>query len=112
VAVALVTLAYAGPMFAVSSVAESDTAFNLVFRLGLIPMFLFSGTFFPVEQLPGWMQPVAYVIPLWHGASLARDCTLGTLSFWPSVGHVAYLLLWIVVGGYLAHRTLRRRMVV
>ncbi|WP_426566582.1 ABC transporter permease [Angustibacter sp. McL0619] len=112
VAVALVTLAYAGPMFAISSRAETDTTFNLVFRLGLVPMFLFSGTFFPVDQLPAWMQPVAFLIPLWHGSSLARDATLGTMSFWPDLVHVAYLLLWVVVGGYLAHRTLRRRMVV
>lgn len=111
-AVVLVTLAYAAPMFAISAHAETDTTFNLVFRLGVVPMFLFSGTFFPVEQLPSWMHPVAYVVPLWHGASLARDATLGTTQLWPDVGHVAYLLLWIAVGGWLAVRTLRRRMVV
>ena len=112
VAVVLVTLAYAGPMFAIAARAETDTSFTLVFRLGLVPMFLFSGTFFPVDQLPGWMQPIAYVIPLWHGSSLARDATLGTMTFWPDLAHVAYLLLWVVVGAYLAQRTLRRRMVV
>jgi lipooligosaccharide transport system permease protein len=111
-AVVLVTLAYAAPMFAISAHAETDTTFNLVFRLGVVPMFLFSGTFFPVEQLPSWMHPVAYVVPLWHGASLARDATLGTTQLWPDVAHVAYLLLWIAVGGWLAVRTLRRRMVV
>jgi len=112
VVVVLVTLAYAGPMFAISARAENDTTFNLVFRLGLVPMFLFSGTFFPVSQLPAWMHPVAYVIPLWHGSSLARDATLGSLSAWSDLGHVAYLLLWAAVGGWLAVRTLRRRMVV
>jgi lipooligosaccharide transport system permease protein len=112
VAVLLVTLAYAGPMFAISTRAENDTTFNLVFRLGLVPMFLFSGTFFPVEQLPGWMHPVAYVIPLWHGSSLARDATLGTLHGWADLGHVAYLLLWVAGGLWLAVRGLRRRMVV
>ena len=111
-AVVLVTLAYAAPMFAISAHAETDTTFNLVFRLGIVPMFLFSGTFFPVEQLPAWMHPVAYVVPLWHGAALARDATLGTVHLGPDAGHVAYLLLWIVVGGWLAIRTLRRRMVV
>jgi lipooligosaccharide transport system permease protein len=111
-AVVLVTLAYAAPMFAISAHAETDTTFNLVFRLGLVPMFLFSGTFFPVEQLPAWMHPVAYVVPLWHGAALARDATLGTMHLAPDVGHVAYLLLWVVAGGWLAIRTLRRRMVV
>jgi lipooligosaccharide transport system permease protein len=112
VVVVLVTLAYAGPMFAISSRAETDTTFNLVFRLGLVPMFLFSGTFFPVEQLPGWMHPVAYVVPLWHGSTLARGATLGDLTLWPAVGHVAYLLLWVVAGFWLARRNLARRMVV
>lgn len=112
VVVLLVTLAYAGPMFAISTRAETDTTFNLVFRLGLVPMFLFSGTFFPVEQLPAWMHPVAYVIPLWHGSSLARDLTLGMVHGWADLGHVAYLLLWAGVGLWLAVRGLRRRMVV
>ncbi len=112
VPVVLVTLAYAGPMFAVAARAETDTTFTLVFRLALMPMFLFSGTFFPVDQLPAWMHPVAYVVPLWHGASLARDATLGTLSLWADVGHVGYLLLWVLVGAWLAERTLHRRLVV
>ena len=112
VAVALVTVAYAAPMFALSANAETDTSFTLVFRLGVIPMFLFSGTFFPVEQLPGWLQPVAYVVPLFHGSSLARDATLGTMAWGPDLLHVGYLLLWVVVGGWLAIYSLRRRMVV
>lgn len=112
VAVLLVTAAYAAPMFALSANAQTDISFTMVFRLGVIPMFLFSGTFFPVTQLPHWLQPVAYVVPLFHGSSLARDATLGTMSWGPDLFHVAYLLLWIVVGGWLAVRSLRRRMVV
>ncbi|HET8970880.1 MAG TPA: ABC transporter permease, partial [Candidatus Nanopelagicales bacterium] len=112
VAVLLVTVAYAAPMFALSANAQTDTSFTMVFRLGVIPMFLFSGTFFPVSQLPDALQPVAYVIPLWHGSSLARDATLGTLSWAPDLLHVGYLLLWAVVGYWLAARVLRRRMVV
>ena len=112
VAVLLVTVAYAAPMFAISAHVETDTSFTLVFRLGVIPMFLFSGTFFPVSQLPDAIEPIAYVIPLWHGSSLARDATLGTLSWGMDLLHVGYLLLWCVVGGWLAVRTLRHRMVV
>lgn len=112
VAVLLVTVAYATPMYAIAARVETDTSFTLVFRLGVIPMFLFSGTFFPVSQLPAVIQPVAYVIPLWHGSSLARDATLGTLSWGMDLVHAGYLLLWCVVGGWLAVGTLRRRMVV
>jgi lipooligosaccharide transport system permease protein len=112
VAVVLVTLAYAGPMFALSSSVQVDTSFTLVFRLGVIPMFLFSGTFFPVDQLPQALQPIAYVVPLWHGATFARDATLGTMAWGPDLLHLLYLLLWVVVGGWLAVRRLRLRMVV
>lgn len=112
VAVLLVTAAYAAPVFALSANAQTDTSFTLLFRLGVIPMFLFSGTFFPVTQLPQWLQPVAYVVPLFHGSSLARDATLGTMSWGPDLVHVSYLLLWIVAGGWLAVASLRRRMVV
>ncbi|GMA85475.1 transport permease protein [Angustibacter aerolatus] len=111
-AVVLVTAAYTGPMFAVAARAESDVSFTLVFRLVLIPMFLFSGTFFPVSQAPDWLEPLAWVVPLWHGSSLARDATLGTWSGWADVGHVAYLLVWVAAGWVLATRALRRRMVV
>lgn len=112
IAVLLVTVAYAAPMFAVSARAETDTAFTLVARLVVIPMFLFSGAFFPVEQLPDWLQPIVQVVPLYHGTELARDATLGTLSWGPDLLHVVYLLLWVVVGGWLAVRSLTRRMVV
>ena len=47
-------------------------AFSVIYRFGLIPLFLFSGTFFPISQLPGWLQPVAYATPLYHGVALCR----------------------------------------
>lgn len=111
-AVVLVTLAYAAPMFALSAHSQNDARFTIVFRVALIPMFLFSGTFFPIQQLPDWLQPATAVVPLWHACELARDATLGRLELLPVLAHVAYLLLWIVVGGWLAVRTLHRRMVV
>jgi lipooligosaccharide transport system permease protein len=112
VAVLLVALAYAGPMFALAANAQTDISFSIVFRLGIIPMFLFSGTFFPVSQLPHAVQWIAYLVPLYHGSSLARDATLGTLSWGPDLVHVGYLLLWAVAGTVLATRVLQRRMVV
>ena len=54
-----------------------DTSFAVVFRFGMIPLFLFSGTFFPVTQLPAWLRPVAYLTPLWHGVALCRALCLG-----------------------------------
>ena len=57
-----------------------DTSFAVIFRFGMIPLFLFSGTFFPVTQLPAWLRPVAYVTPLWHGVALCRSLSLGTAT--------------------------------
>ncbi len=107
----LVALAFAAPVFAFSTYLNDDTGFNILFRLVMIPLFLFSGTFFPITQLPGVVQVLARITPLWHGVQLARDATLGRLG--PTdVGHAAYLLLWVAVGGAWALHGLRRRMLV
>lgn len=108
----LVALAHAAPTYTLASRIDNDVPFSLVFRLVVTPLFLFSGTFFPVSQLPGWLQPVAWATPVWHGVELARSLTLGRAETWPALGHVAYLAAWCVAGTLLARRGLRRRMVV
>jgi lipooligosaccharide transport system permease protein len=50
--------------------------FNLPIFLGITPMFLFSGTFFPLHNLPDWAQHVAQFLPLTHLVLLARGCAL------------------------------------
>jgi lipooligosaccharide transport system permease protein len=109
--VVLVGLAYSGPVSAFAAWLERDEGFNALFRFGIIPMFLFSGTFFPVTRLPIPFREIAYATPLWHGVDLTRQLTLGTATLWRSLGHVAYLLLWIAAGHVLALRTFRRRLV-
>jgi lipooligosaccharide transport system permease protein len=106
----LVGLAFAAPISALSAWAENEV-FNPLFRFAITPMFLFSGTFFPVTRLPRGLREVAYATPLWHGVDLMRHLTLGTARVLPSLGHVAYLALWIVVGHVLARRTFTRRLV-
>jgi lipooligosaccharide transport system permease protein len=107
----LLGLAHAGPISAFSAWLERDEGFNALFRFGVMPMFLFSGTFFPVTRLPHPFREVAYATPLWHGVDLMRHLTLGTARTLPSLGHVAYLVLWIAVGHVLARRTFTRRLV-
>lgn len=107
----LVGLAFAAPVFAFSTYLNTDTGFNILFRLVMIPLFLFSGTFFPISQLPGVVQVLARVTPLWHGVQLARDATLGRLGV-SDLGHAAYLGLWVAVGTAWAVHGLRRRMLV
>lgn len=111
-AVALLSLAYAAPMYALSTRAENDMPFGLVFRLVVIPTFLFAGAFFPTSQLPRAVQLVVQVLPAWHGVELCRDATLGTGTVAGIVVHVAYLLVWAGGGAWLALRGLRTRMVV
>jgi lipooligosaccharide transport system permease protein len=112
VPVAVLTgLAFAAPLdaFAVSR-KNNDQAFNVIFRFGMIPLFLFSGTFFPVTQLPGWIRPVAYATPLWHGVALCRALSLGRADLVGSLGHIAYLTAIAILGLIAGERTYRRRL--
>ena len=66
---ALTGLAFATPIMAFTATQKTPEKFNAVFRFGITPLFLFSGTFFPVEQLPTLLQAVAWLTPLWHGVA-------------------------------------------
>ena len=104
-------MAFAGPVVAYAATVENEGGgFNVIFRFIVVPMTLFSGTMFPVSQLPGWIRPVAWVTPLWHGTELARGAALNTLSFWPAAGHVAYLLAMFAVGAWFARAKFRARL--
>jgi lipooligosaccharide transport system permease protein len=105
-------MAFAAPIAAFAATQDKDAAFTAIYRLGLIPLFLFSGTFFPVSQLPGWLQPVAYGLPLYHGVALCRGLVLGGLPFWPSVGDAAYLVALVGLGYWAAEHTFKKRLVV
>lgn len=109
--VVLCGLAYATPVMAFTGSLEQEGALAGLFRFGLVPMFLLSGTFFPLEQLPAWLQRVAQVVPLWHAIELVRGITLAQPMSWPWSAHVGYLALWTVVGAVLATWVFRRRLV-
>jgi lipooligosaccharide transport system permease protein len=98
------------PMAAYASYVEQDRSFPPIFRFLVVPMFLFSGTFFPVDRMPLLFELVAYATPLWHAVELCRGLTLGTVDLLPAAGHVGYLLLWSVGGFLLARRSYRRRL--
>src|SRR6202020_775147 len=94
----LTGLAFAAPIEAWAITVLKDTSFALIFRFGLIPLFLFSGTFFPVSQLPGWAQPIAYATPLWHGVALCRSLSLGTATIGEALLHIGYLAALTAAG--------------
>jgi lipooligosaccharide transport system permease protein len=93
-----------------AGVAHEGNEFNALFRFGIVPLFLFSGTFFPVSRLPLPLEWIAYATPLWHGVALCRDLTLGRGTVLADVGHAAYLAAWTVVFGLLAYRAYRARL--
>jgi lipooligosaccharide transport system permease protein len=102
-AAVLCAIAFAAPVTALSASLRSEgQTFNVLFRFVVTPMFLFSGTFYPISQLPGWAQALAHVSPLWHGTELARDAAIGGLSLGAVLGHLAFLLVWLIVGVGLA----------
>lgn len=106
----LTGMAYATVIFAFSVRQDTDGGFAMLFRFAIMPMFLFSGTFFPVSQLPGWLEPVAWVTPLWHGVELCRSLALGTPQMVPALLHVGYLAVWSVAGFVVARRCFERRL--
>jgi lipooligosaccharide transport system permease protein len=106
----LIGLAFSAPMAAYAATCENDGAFVVVNRFVIIPMFLFSGTFFPVSQLPTALEWVAYATPLWHGVDLCRSLTLGRVH-WPlALAHVLYLAAWGAAGLAFALHTYRQRL--
>jgi lipooligosaccharide transport system permease protein len=107
----LLGLAFAAPVYAFSAGLKDESAFALVFRLGMIPLFLFSGAFFPIGNLAAPLAALARLTPLWHGVDLTRMLTLGHVD-WPLAGvHVAYLSVLAVAGWCWAVRRLSRRLI-
>jgi lipooligosaccharide transport system permease protein len=109
-AAVLVGLAFAAPIMAFAATRETDNSFAVLNRFVVLPLFLFSGTFFPISQLPTWTHPVAYVTPLWHGVQLCRGLDLGHVSVPALMGHTAVLLAYTATGVVAALRTYRGRL--
>lgn len=109
----LTGLAFSTPLFWFAASTNNEENFSTIFRLVVTPLMLFSGTFFPIDQLPVWLQPLAWITPLWHGTELARPSFLGDplgaghSGWW--VVHLAALTAYVVVGAWGARRALSAR---
>jgi len=112
-AAVLTGMAFAGPIAAFSATQKTPNRFTTIFRFGITPLFLFSGTFFPISSLPAALQVFAWFTPLFHGVALTRGLSLGTIADDPvaAVIHVTYLTTLAVVGGWLTVRNIGRRLV-
>lgn len=111
----LTGLAFSAPIAAFSATQRTPDRFAAIFRFLITPLFIFSGTFFPVEALPPFLQPLAWLTPLYHGAVLARGLSLGTFGTNPTpelaLIHLAILVGFIVVGTFAAIRTIDAKLV-
>lgn len=109
-AAVLTGLAFALPITAWSSTRYGGGSFPTIIRFGLLPMFLFGGAFFPIDQLPGWLQPIAYVTPLWHGIELCRGAVIDSVSAGNVGVHLAVLGTYILAGWAACRITFARRL--
>jgi len=109
-AAVLVGAAFTAPLAAYAATQDNDAAFVPINRFVILPMFLFSGTFFPVSRLPLPLEWLAYATPLWHGVDLCRELTLGNVHLIRALGHVAFLLALAAGGLIWAQRTYARRL--
>ena len=108
-ATVLTGLAFAAPIMAYAVTLKSGGTFNVLYRFGITPMFLFSGVFFPVDYLPEWLRRIAWMTPLFHGVALVRGLTLDAVPpAW--VIHMGFLVALIGVGIAASLRTFDRRL--
>lgn len=112
-AAVLTGMAFAAPIAGFSATQRTPEKFNAVFRFGITPLFLFSGTFFPISNLPAAIQPIAWLSPLWHGVELSRGLAFGTIGREPllALAHVVVLVAIFTAGTLWAFRTVEARLV-
>jgi lipooligosaccharide transport system permease protein len=106
----LAGLAFASIAMVFTSLVPNIDSFNYPFFLFITPMFLFSGTFFPLSILPTWVQDLALVFPLTHVTILMRALASGTFVL-NDLWSLAYLLAFFAIAFYGAVWLMRRRLV-
>lgn len=108
----LAALAFAAAMLTVAVRIENDDAlFAIIGRFVVAPMFLFSGTFYPLDQMPLYLQWIGWVSPLWHSTQLGRFLSYGMpLEAWQIIMHVGFLLALYAVSMFLAYPKFESRL--
>ena len=109
-AAVLCAAAFAAPLTAFAGTQETDFRFPVIMRVGVMPLFLFSGTFFPVSQLPSSIRPLTALSPLWHGVELCRGATTGSLGAGHALYHAAVLVACTVAGALWGTRSFTRKL--
>lgn len=95
---------------AITARLQNEQGMTAIHRFLVMPLFLFAGTFFPVTQLPDHIEPLAWLVPLWHGVELSRALALGTDPAGPWAVHAAVVVGFLAVGIALSLASFRRRL--
>ena len=105
-------ISFAGVMLAVTSFVKQDDGFYaIVGRFVLTPMFMFSGTFYPLESLPIYLQWVGWISPVWHATNLGRNFSYGLeVAPWLLAVHVLFMGALLVVAMVVATRKFASRL--
>ena len=108
----LTGMAFAAPISAFSATQRTPARFNVIFRFIITPLFLFSGVFFPIESLPDFLQPFAWLSPLWHGVVVTRALVFGLVGEVPLLlVHLGILVAIVAVGTVATVRLVERRLI-
>ena len=109
----LTGLSFSTPIMAFTATQRTPDTFASLFRFGITPLFLFSGTFYPIESLPDLIRPIAWISPLWHGVDACRMLMLDTVGRDPVLFlvHIGVLATITLIGAILAARTIEARLV-
>lgn len=95
-AATLIAFGFASVGMAITSYMKNFQQMNWI-NFFLLPMFLFSGTFFPVSVYPDWIEVIVKALPLWQGVDLVRSLMLGVIDL-SVLGHIAYFVVMIALG--------------
>ncbi|MFJ1598425.1 ABC transporter permease [Streptomyces sp. NPDC088261] len=109
-AAVLAGFAFAAPIAAWAVTVDRQARLMALFRFVIMPLYMFSGAFFPLSQLPDRLEPLAYLSPLWHGVELCRALALGTATPGGTALHTGVLAALTAAGVLLARRRYHRRL--
>ena len=107
---ALTGAAFATLMYGFACRIDSDAAFGVVFRIGIFPLFLFSGAFFPVSNLGAVGERLAQLTPLWHGVNLSRMFSIDRIDWSLATLNLGVLLAVLAIGSWWAVTGLEKRL--
>lgn len=100
----LIAFAFAAIGMSLTSLMSSFQQLNWL-QFALLPLFLFSGTFFPITAYPEWLQVIVTVTPLWQAVALTRNLAFGVIDL-STLGHVLYFTVIAIIGLYATTRRL------